>query len=134
MNNPTNDEAAVRRLIEDWARSVREKDINGILRAHSPNILMFDVPPPLQHVGIDVYRKTWDQFFGWAHEQVVFDIKEIRVTADTNVAFASALMRCSGREANGEDIKLVFRLTVGLQKIDDQWIVTHEHHSIPATD
>jgi len=42
-------------------------------------------------------------------------------------------MRCAGTEKNGERIRLEFRLTVGLRKIDSQWIVMHEHHSIPAS-
>jgi ketosteroid isomerase-like protein len=29
---------------------------------------------------------------------------------------------------------LDFRLTVGLRKIDGQWTITHEHHSVPAED
>ena len=33
----------------------------------------------------------------------------------------------------GEDIELDFRLTIGLRKIGNQWTITHEHHSIPAT-
>jgi ketosteroid isomerase-like protein len=29
---------------------------------------------------------------------------------------------------------LDFRLTVGLRKIDGRWVITHEHHSVPAVD
>lgn len=130
----TNDEAEVRRLIEEWAAAVRRKDLAGILRNHSPDMLMFDVPPPLQSKGLDAYKRTWDLFFSWSHDPVVFDIAEIRVTAGSEVAFVAAMMRCSGRETTGEDIELDFRLTVGLRKIGGRWVVLHEHHSIPAVD
>ncbi|HEX3702475.1 MAG TPA: nuclear transport factor 2 family protein, partial [Vicinamibacterales bacterium] len=60
------DEAEITRLIEDWARAVRHKDFTGILANHSPDILMFDVPPPVQSKGIDAYRSTWDLFFSWS--------------------------------------------------------------------
>ena len=122
------DEAAVRSLVESWAAAVRRKDFDGILRNHSSDILMFDVPPPLQSKGIDAYRKTWDLFFSWSQEPVVFDIMEMSVTASDDVAFVAALMRCHDRK----DGELEFRLTVGLRKIDDHWIVLHEHHSLPA--
>ena len=127
-----NDAADVRQLVEEWAGAVRRKDLTGILRNHSPSILMFDVPPPLQSKGIDAYKRTWDVFFSWSHDQVVFDIAEMSVTAGGEVAFVAALMRCSGRETSGEDIELEFRLTVGLRRSEGQWIVMHEHHSIPA--
>ena len=132
-NQNTNDEAAIRSLIENWVGAVRRKHYADILRHHSPDILMFDVPPPLQSKGIDAYRRTWDLFFAWAHDPVVFEIVEMRVTSGGDVAFVAAVMRCSGREKSGEDIDLEFRLTIGLRKIDSQWTVMHEHHSIPAT-
>jgi uncharacterized protein (TIGR02246 family) len=128
----TKDEAAIRNLVENWASAVRRKDLSGILRNHSPSILMFDVPPPLQSKGIAAYKRTWDLFFSWAHDPVVFNISEMNITAGNDVAFVTAVMRCAGTEANGDDIELDFRLTIGLRKIDDQWTVMHEHHSIPA--
>ena len=131
--NRTNDEIEIRKLVENWASAVRRKDLGGILRHHSPTVLMFDVPPPLQSRGIDAYKQTWDVFFKWSHDPVVFDISEMSITAGAEVAFVAAVMRCSGRETSGEDIQLNFRLTVGLKKVDGQWMVLHEHHSIPAT-
>jgi uncharacterized protein (TIGR02246 family) len=128
----TADEAAIRNLVEEWAASVRKRDLPGILRNHSPGILMFDVPPPFQSKGIEAYRKTWETFFAWSRQPTVFDITEMWITAGTGVAFVTALMRCAGTEANGVDIDLAFRLTIGLRKVDNQWVVTHEHHSIPA--
>jgi len=94
---------------------------------------MFDVPPPFQSRGIDAYRNTWEIFFSWAHDPVVYDIVEMSVTSGRDVAFVAAVLRCSGRETSGEDIDLEFRLTIGLRKIEDQWTVLHEHHSIPAS-
>ena len=131
-NEKSRNEAEIRELIENWARAVRAKNIDGILANHAPEILMFDVPPPSQSKGIEAYKKTWDFFFAWARDSGVFDIKELDVTAGDEVAFATALMRCAGTEANGDKLELDFRLTVGLKKIDGRWNVTHEHHSIPA--
>ncbi len=128
----TKDHAAIRDLIEKWAKAVQNKNFDGILANHSPDILMFDVPPPIQSKGIDAYKETWDLFFGWYRDDPAFDIQEMNITAGNDVAFVTALMRCAGTLADGEESELHFRLTVGLRKIDDQWIVMHEHHSLPA--
>lgn len=133
MANSAKDEAAIRKLVENWASAVRRKDLDAILANHSPGMLMFDVPPPLESKGLEAYKKTWDLFFSWAHDPVVFNIKDMSVTAGDDVAFVTALMRCAGTEVSGQDIELDFRLTIGLRKIDNHWIVMHEHHSIPAT-
>jgi uncharacterized protein (TIGR02246 family) len=127
-----NDEAAIIDLVTNWANAVRTKDLDAILANHSPNILMFDVPPPLQSKGMQKYKETWDLFFSWAQDSGVFDIVEMNVTAGNDVAFVTAIMRCAGWEATGEKTELRFRLTIGLRKIEDQWVVTHEHHSLPA--
>jgi ketosteroid isomerase-like protein len=124
----TTDEAVIRNLVENWARAVRIKDFNEILANHSSDILMFDVPPPFQSKGINAYKKTWDLFFS-SPDSRVFEIDEMNVTAGQDVAFVTALMHCAGTE---EGTKLRFRLTIGLRKIDGQWFVEHEHHSVPA--
>lgn len=132
-NNRTADEAAIRKLVEEWARAVRAKNIEGILANHSSEMLMFDVPPPLASKGIDAYRKTWDVFFSWSDDPVVFNFDEMDIAAGDDVAYVTALMRCAGTETNRKRIRLEFRLTVGLRKMDGQWVIMHEHHSIPAT-
>jgi ketosteroid isomerase-like protein len=133
MNDRTQDEVAIRELVEGWASAVRRKDLAAILLNHSANMLMFDVPPPLASKGLEAYGKTWDLFFSWARDPIVFDITEMDIAAGDDVAFVMALMRCAGTESNGQTSELDFRLTIGLRKIEDQWIVVHEHHSIPAT-
>ena len=128
----TKDEAAIRDLVENWAKAVRTRNIDGILAHHSADIVMFDVPPPLESRGIEKYKETWDLLFSWAQDSGVFDILEMSVTAGTDVAFVTAIMRCAGWEPTGEKTELKFRLTIGLRKRDDHWVVTHEHHSVPA--
>ena len=131
-NSRAKDESVIRDLVENWAKAVRTRNLDGILANHSPDMLMFDVPPPMQSKGIEAYKKTWDLFFSSAPEPAVFDITEMNITAGKDVAFVTALMRCVETEVDrlGEDLD--FRLTIGLRKIADQWTVMHEHHSIPA--
>lgn len=128
------DAADVREVVEAWASAVRREDYDAILRNHSPDMVMFDVPPPFQSKGIEAYRKTWDTFFSWSSERVPYAFTEMNITAGSDVAFVVATMRCAEPGPNGEQVGLNFRLTMGLRKIDGRWIITHEHHSIPAED
>jgi uncharacterized protein (TIGR02246 family) len=126
------DETAIRELIQAWSAAVRRKDYDGILARHAPDMLMFDVPEPFQSEGLEAYRKTWDLFFGWMSGPPKFEFSDIRITAGGDVAFVTAHGHCFGPNDDGQPAALDFRLTVGLRKIDGQWIVTHEHHSVPA--
>jgi uncharacterized protein (TIGR02246 family) len=128
------DEAAVRVVVESWMAAVRSRDFEGILRNHAADIVMFDVPPPFQTKGIAAYKATWDMFFSWSDEPIPFAPTELQITTGSDVAFVVATMRCAEPGPDGKQKSLMFRLTIGLRKIDGRWIITHEHHSVPAGD
>jgi uncharacterized protein (TIGR02246 family) len=130
---PKSDEQEIRELIGRWAKAVRDKDFDGILARHSADMLMFDVPPPFESKGVEAYRETWNLFYSCQPEPIAFDIQRIEVVAGADVAFVAALMQCEEEGKSGELTKLDFRLTVGLRKIEGEWIILHEHHSVPAT-
>ena len=127
----SDNEMLIRQLIENWAAAVRSGDIDKILAHHSQDIVMYDVPKPFQSLGIAAYRKTWDTFFAYT-KPGVFDIQELNVIADQQVAFCYATMKCADKSNSIDYVDLDFRLTIGLIKIDNQWTIVHEHHSIPS--
>jgi len=127
------DAGAIRALIERWAKAVRDEDRAAIRADHDPAILMFDVPPPLQSSGIEAYMATWELFFAHVEKPVTFDLRDVAITAGSDVAFATAIGHCVAVDSNGRREELDFRLTMGFRKIDGRWRSVHEHHSLPAT-
>ncbi len=129
-------EGQIKVMIEAWADAVRRHDLPGILAHHDRDIVMFDVPLPLQSRGMTEYKKTWDLFFGYHQPSQAFDVEELAITAGQDVAFAFAIMRCGSGTPSGppEEGGFLFRLTIGLRKVDGDWRITHEHHSLPAAD
>lgn len=126
------DEQEIRALIEAWAAAAHDGDLDTVLAGHSPDIVMFDVPPPNRGVrGIEAYRDTWPPFFQWQANGALFEIETLDVTAGADVAFAYALLRCGTPADLARDPGLRLRLTVGLRKTGGRWTVTHEHHSFP---
>jgi uncharacterized protein (TIGR02246 family) len=124
------DEQAIRELIERWAAAVREGDLPTVLADHDPDIVMFDVPPPYTGVrGLDAYRETWPGFFEYQASGASFEIESLSVTAGTDVAFAFALLRCGTPIDFEREPEQRLRLTVGLRKLGERWVVAHEHHS-----
>ena len=132
----TTDETRIKALLEAWADAVRRHDVAGILAHHEPDMVMFDLPPPLQCKGLHAYQQTWDLLFRYHKPGTAFDFRELAVTAGQDVAFAVAILWCgpdsSGNPADKEGF--LFRLTVGLRKSAGEWRIAHEHHSVPATD
>ena len=129
------DEARIRALIERWAAAVHAGDLDTVLADHAGDIVMFDVPPPYEGVrGLDAYRETWPPFFGWQASGASFDIEELEVVAGDDVAYAYALLKCGTPDEFATAPAQRLRLTLGLRKDGDRWVVAHEHHSFPHDD
>jgi uncharacterized protein (TIGR02246 family) len=128
----SNDERDIRALIERWSQAVCDQNMDGIRADHDPDILLFDVPLPLLSRGLDAYMASWEAFLSSSEKPVVFDFQDIEISAGSDVAFATAVGRCVNIDSSGNREPLVFRLTMGLRKVDARWRVMHEHHSLPA--
>jgi uncharacterized protein (TIGR02246 family) len=130
------DENRIKALLEDWVQAVQRHDLPAILAHHASDIVMFDLPPPLQCRGIEAYAQTWDLFFRYRRPGAAFEFRELAITAGADVAFAVAIVWCGPHSSSNprERDGFLFRLTVGLRKIDGDWCITHEHHSEPAAD
>jgi uncharacterized protein (TIGR02246 family) len=128
------DEEHIRGLIERWTAAVHTGDMATVLADHAPDLVMFDVPPPYEGLrGIDAYRDSWPGFFRWQASGASFELESLDITAGTDVAFAYALLRCGTQADFDRDPDQRLRLTIGLRKTDDRWVVTHEHHSFTDT-
>jgi uncharacterized protein (TIGR02246 family) len=118
-------EHQIRRLVENWGAAVRAKDLEGAVAHHTDDVVMFDVPLPLQSRGVEEYRKTWELFFANNRGGPgSFEVTDLQIAASDTIAYCHALLTIVDSTA---------RLTMGLRKEGGQWLVAHEHHSYPAT-
>jgi uncharacterized protein (TIGR02246 family) len=132
-SEPTADEKEIFALIERWSKAVRDEDRATIRQHHDADILMFDVPPPFSSRGLEDYMATWETFFESTEKPVAFHFTDVEITAGSDVAFVTAVGHCVTTDQAGQREPLDFRLTMGLRKgLDGRWIITHEHHSLPA--
>lgn len=128
--SPSAPEAQVRERLDEWTKAVRARDIEGVLAHHSPDMVMFDVPPPDQWRGMKAYRESWELFFRYfPKEGGVFEITEMDIVVSGDLACGYGLLRCGERGASDT---FPVRLTVCLRRIDGAWTIVHEHHSVPA--
>jgi ketosteroid isomerase-like protein len=125
---PTDEASRVRNIIEDWAEAVSSGDRDAILANHADDLLMYDFPTTVR--GLPAYASTWDFFYANPRGPISFEPHDLEVTASGDVAFATCVIRCDGTSAG----PLELRLTTGLQRIDGEWVITHEHHSVPTVE
>jgi uncharacterized protein (TIGR02246 family) len=127
---PDKDEAQVRECLNKWTRALHAKDLGALTALYAPDTLAFDLMPPSQ-VDASHYRKNFERWFSSMAGPIEYEIHDLRVTTGDDVAFTHNLGHVKGTRANGEKADYWVRVTVGFQKRNGQWLVIHDHVSMP---
>lgn len=130
--NNSNDEAQVRQVIDTFVEAFRTRNLEMMMSLYAPDFVAFDIVPPLQDVGKDQYKVIWGKVFAFFKDPIVFETRDLSISAGKEVAFSRQLLRLQATMANGLRVDRWERLTFGFQKINGKWLIVHEHVSVPA--
>ena len=127
-----NEEAEIKRVFEGGVEALRAKDLDGIMSIYAPELVSFDIVPPLQYVGKDAYRKRWEETFSSFQGPMGYEIHDLSITVGDDVAFTHSLNRMSATLTTGEQTNLWLRSTACLRKINGKWLIVHTQVSVPV--
>jgi ketosteroid isomerase-like protein len=96
------DEADIRRRIEKLVEAIRAMDLEGVKSIYAPDIVSFDVVPPLQHVGAEAQWKNWADVFAAYQRPLGYEVRDLTITVGGDVAFGHSLNRISGTLKSGQ--------------------------------
>src|SRR5437773_2069356 len=116
-------EALIRQRVEDYAKAVREKDIDRVMSLYAPKIVSFDINPPLQYARSDYKRRAWQEFFATYTGPVAYEVRDLNVTTHGELAFVHSLNHVKGTLASGHITNLWVRWTASFRRIDGVWLV-----------
>ena len=125
------DEAGIRQQIDKLVEAIRAMDLEGVKPIYAPDIVSFDVGPPLQHVGAEAKWRNWVDAFTAFKRPLSYEIRNLTITLDGDVAFGHSLNRLSGTLKNGNRSGFWVRATFCFRKIDGNWLIVHDHASVP---
>ncbi|GHO61614.1 hypothetical protein KSC_005060 [Ktedonobacter sp. SOSP1-52] len=126
------DEAEIKRVIERGVEAIRAKDLDGVMSMYAPELVSFDIVPPLQYVGTDAYRKQWREVFSSFPGPINYEIVNLSITVGDDVAFAHSFNRLSATMDNGQKVGNWLRWTACFRKIDGKWLIAHMQASVPV--
>ena len=130
-NGRTSAEAEIRALVDDQAKAIRARDVDGSLSSYAPDVLLFDVVDPLRSTGADAARKRLAEWFASFQGPIGYELRDLSITAGNDVAFCHSLNRVSATTTAGQKLDMWWRATVCYRKVDGAWTVTHERASVP---
>jgi ketosteroid isomerase-like protein len=121
----------IRGVLSELEAAMRVGDAKAVVALYTPDAVKYDLAPPLRHLGPEVHDvaalQAWFDGFGGS---IGFEVHELAVTADDDVAFAYSLNKMYDPSPEGR-FELWFRATYGLVRVDGQWLLAHEHTSTP---
>jgi ketosteroid isomerase-like protein len=125
------DEAEIRRRVHRWAAAIRDQDFDGLMSIYAPEIVSFDIDPPLHYAGVAAKRKRWTEVLQMYQRVRDYEVRDLAITTGDDVAFAHSLNRISGTLKNGHESGFWLRWTTCYRKIDGHWLIVHEQLSVP---
>ena len=130
----TSIEVVLRNRIDALAQAIRDRDVDHLMTFYARDVEVFDVRPPLDVQGRDAYRKNFERFFGMFQGPLNYELNDLRVVPGEPAAFCHYLGLVSGTRPDGHRTSGYWvRGTTCFERRDGEWIVTHEHISMPVT-
>ncbi|QGN31766.1 nuclear transport factor 2 family protein [Microlunatus sp. Gsoil 973] len=125
------EETAIRHQLHIMIDHLRAKDLDGLRQVYAPDVVSFDVEPPLQHVGIAAKLRNWERAFA-AFASLDYEVRDLRIVVGDDIAFGHGFGRLSGTLANGVTTAGMWvRATFCFRRIDGDWLIVHDQASVP---
>jgi uncharacterized protein (TIGR02246 family) len=119
-------------LIERRSAAIRAKDLDGLLAFYTPDIVYFDIVPPLQYIGTDALRGRFRDWFSGFQSGIRQDPSDLQIVADDDLASTAMLITSGGTLPNGTEVERTVRATSVWRRAGDGWLIFHEHVSVPV--
>jgi len=124
----------IKALEDRFVAAFKAKDVDAIMKVYVPDqsLVVFDVVPPRQFVGAAAYRKDWQDFLGSLNGPITVELSDLAVVSDHNLAYGHSIQHVAGTDKQGKKMDLTVRVSDVYKKIKGQWLIVHEHVSIPV--
>lgn len=124
-------QAEIKARVESWLKAVEAGDIQKIMSHYARDVVAFDAIIQLQFKGAEAYGKHWEACLQMCTNHMTFQIRELDISVDGNVAFSHCLLSCGAQDDDGQQKSSWMRMTTCHKKIDGVWLIGHEHISAP---
>jgi ketosteroid isomerase-like protein len=131
---PTTDvDRQIRQRMQDWKDAFEAKDVDAMMSfyAEGDAFSAFDLMPPIEFRGGTVWRDNWVGFFTAFTGPLRLEFAGLEVHSSDQLAVARVFVRLDGT-MNGQATDMWVRTTNCFRLIDGQWLMVHDHVSMPT--
>jgi ketosteroid isomerase-like protein len=109
------------------------KTLTQVMSVFAPEVVSFDLGPPLQHGGGKTFMKHWQELFESYQSPIEYEVRDLGIIAGDDVAFSHSLNRIRGTMKNGQKTDRWLRWTACYRKTNGKWLIVHEQVSVRLT-
>jgi ketosteroid isomerase-like protein len=122
----------IKDLILARAERLTSGDAAAVQAFNAPSVVEYSLAPPLGGPADGRDPKPLQAWFETFEAPPRREVTRLEITADGDVAFATSLDSMTATpKGSTESFTLWYRVTLGLRRIGGQWLITHEHESVP---
>jgi ketosteroid isomerase-like protein len=122
-------EAQIRALVDDEAKAIRAKDVDGRVSSYALDVLLFRRGRSTAIPRIERAQKVPAGVVRFVPRPIGYELRDL--TAGADVGFSHSVNRVSATTMEGQRLDMWWRATVCYRRIDGAWMVTHQHASVP---
>lgn len=121
-----------------WLEAFVAQDPDRMMSFYVEDIYTYDLMAAPTEAGLgmafdgaEIWRQNWVSFFGMFAEDLVVLIEDLTVYQKGDLATVCGQTRLEGTLVGGPYIDMWVRETNLLRRVDDRWLVVHDHVSVP---
>src|ERR1700754_994559 len=121
----------IEQLLHERAIAVKAKDIEKAVSFYQNGLRVFDLVDPLERQGKSGLAERLSQWVSSFKEIQDYSFSDRAVQVSGTLAICSFFSHVKALKPDQTPLDMWWRETLGLEKIDDQWLILHTHSSVP---
>jgi ketosteroid isomerase-like protein len=122
----------IREVIEARYDRLAAGDIAGMLASYAPKVVQFTLAPPLGGWTDGNDPGPLEQWVATFEAPPRCRVTQLEITASDDVAFTTSIDSMTAiPKGSDSPFTMWHRVTLGLRRLDDRWLIVHEHSSVP---
>ncbi len=129
-----NEKAAIDALEKRYGDAFNAKNLNAVMACYAPGkaLFVFDAVPPREYPSWDAYKKDWEGLLSTYPGPLSVTISEQSITVVGTVAYGHNIQSGYFTRKDGTRLNWVIRVSDVYRKMKGQWLIVHEHVSVPV--
>lgn len=131
--NTNADIESIRSLIAARETAIANADAEAAIEPLARDVVVYDLQPPLAFAGANARDpeelRAW--LITWKESGPRVEFRESRIQVDGDLGVAYGLSRLRGEKIGEGAVELWFRTTLVFKRSEENWMIVHEHNSVP---